>query len=73
MSGETAGWALEIFTRQAAQGASQLWAFLDEEALMPDAERDPKRIVGLFNAASDAEGYLLLGDPAVRLRTGAGS
>jgi hypothetical protein len=64
MAGERVGVALDQFNLRYAQIAALLTNMLqDRESVKPN----PQELKGLWTATSDARGYALLGDPAVRL------
>lgn len=68
MEGCTVGWALELINLMCAQLSSEMWFLMDNEAHRGPAA--DKRLVRLFTAMHDAGRYLVLGDPACRLRLG---
>ena len=64
LDGRRVGAALDQFNIRYAQLTTQLTNMLqDRESIKPD----PQELKGLWTATSDARGYALLGDPAVRV------
>ncbi len=59
------GWALECFAQRYSEIAVALFMALERAR---DSEVDEDEIASLWTAARDARGWVLLGDPAVRLR-----
>lgn len=73
LRGETVGRALELLNLRYAQLAAELLSLRELERLEPtDGARDEKVAI-LYCAAKDARSYVLLGDPAVRIRPAAAS
>lgn len=67
-SGETAGTAADHFNKRYAEIASDLTTELETTS---ESNQDEVKIAGLWTANNDARNYVLLGDPAARLATGA--
>lgn len=62
LKGQPLGWAMEYFNSNYAALATELTAALD---MMP--EPSPQQVTRLWTANNDARGYIVIGDPAVRL------
>jgi hypothetical protein len=67
LHGKRLGWALEYFSDRFAA----LSTTLDDarETAKWGGQADPREIAGLWTAKNDARNYVILGDPAVRLRS----
>lgn len=63
LDGQPVGHALDYFNARYAELATELSAQLDDEFKRPDL----CELATLWSASSDARGYVVLGDPAVRL------
>ncbi|MGC9349633.1 MAG: hypothetical protein ACP5JG_15960, partial [Anaerolineae bacterium] len=72
LSGYPVGAALDFFNLRYAALATEL-TYLYERISDPPTLRDAYRLAELWTAHNDARGFVVMGDPAVRLRTsGAG-
>ena len=69
LAGKPVGYALENFGRRYAELSSDLCSHLENHKEGDDAYTD--ELIRLWTASHDARNYVLLGDPAVRLRPGA--
>lgn len=67
MSGQRIGWATESLNLRYADKATELSGVLNELSYEGSAPRSPYELAGLWTACNDARGYVILGDPAVRL------
>jgi hypothetical protein len=67
LSGEPVGHAMLNFTRRYAVLSSALASLLDESS--KDPKLPPQEIAATWVERNDAQNYVVLGDPAVRLRT----
>jgi hypothetical protein len=67
MSGEPVGHATKNFSERYAVLSSALLGLLDETS--PGPKPAPQEIAATWAERNDAQNYVLLGDPAVRLRT----
>jgi len=65
MTGKPVGYALDKINNRYAQIATQLNSWLDD--LKWDANKDARQTSYLWLANNDARGYVLIGDPAVKL------
>ena len=66
MNGERLGFAMESLTARYAEMATEVTLRLDEERRYGTAV-DETELVGLWTALHDSRGYVVLGDPAVRV------
>ncbi len=66
MAGQRVGWAMEFFNQRYAELATELGTLLEGSRL--GKKVDDKRLTGLWTARNDARNFLVLGDPAVKLR-----
>jgi hypothetical protein len=69
LEGYPAGAALEYFNARYAELATTLSA--DLEDLKMNKKVDPLELATTWTANNDARGYIIIGDPAVRLAVGA--
>jgi len=67
MSGEPVGHATKNFSERYAVLSSELLGLLDEAS--PGPKPAPQEVAATWVERNDAQNYVLLGDPAVRLRT----
>ncbi len=67
LRGHPVGWAMEPFGRRYAELVSDLFDLERQQELQPMLEPDPLLYADLWTATQDARGYVVLGDPAVRL------
>lgn len=67
MSGQRIGWATESLNLRYADKATELSGVLDDLSYTGAPPRSPYELAGLWTASNDARGYVILGDPAVRL------
>jgi hypothetical protein len=67
MSGEPVGHATRNFSERYAVLSSELLGMLDETS--PGPKPAPQEVAATWVERNDAQNYVLLGDPAVRLRT----
>lgn len=67
LSGEPVGHAMLNFTRRYAVLSSALASLLDESS--KDPKLPPQEVAATWVERNDAQNYVVLGDPAVRLRT----
>lgn len=67
LKGDPIGWAMEPFNQRYAELASDLRDHLEQEELGLVAERDDLSLADLWTATNDTRGFVVLGDPAVRL------
>jgi len=67
LSGVPLGLAMETFNRRYAELASDLRDRLEQEKLAPHAVRDDLAVAELWVATNDTRGFVILGDPAVRV------
>lgn len=75
LAGYPVGFALETFNERYAELATELTQALQTYKPLVKAGLEPSRVEvvrlsGLWTAHNDARGYVVLGDPAVRLRLG---
>jgi len=66
LKGAPVGWALEYFNQRYGELAADLTSYLDRHTL--EAATAPAELVGLWTANNDARNYVIIGDPAGRLR-----
>jgi hypothetical protein len=67
MAGEPVGHATKNFSERYAVLSSELLSMLDETS--PGPKPAPQEVAATWVERNDAQNYVLLGDPAVRLRT----
>jgi hypothetical protein len=67
LEGHPVGAALDFFNMRYAAVATEL-AYLYERITDPPSPADAYRLAELWTANNDARGYVVLGDPAVRIR-----
>ncbi|MBN1247468.1 MAG: hypothetical protein JXC32_07400 [Anaerolineae bacterium] len=72
LAGQPAGAALDFLNMRYAALATELTTLYDRLG-DPPASEDVYRLAELWTASHDARGYVLLGDPAVRLDAGSAS
>lgn len=65
MSGARVGYAMEVLSQRYAEVAGVLNSELDD--IKFGKRVDPQRMVELWTTHNDARGYIVLGDPAVRI------
>lgn len=70
MAGGRLGAAMSFFSQKYADLAVSLNGVLEDERF--GAERNDAMVAGLWTANNDARSYVIVGDPAVRLRAGTG-
>ena len=70
MAGGRLGAAMGFFSQKYADLAVSLTGVLEDERF--GAERNDTMVAGLWTANNDARSYVIVGDPAVRLRLGTG-
>ena len=70
MKGDRIGWGMEYFNERYAELSSDLTDFLQE---VHPFTPDNVKLGSLWTANNDARGYVVLGDPAVRLTLGSGN
>lgn len=68
LGGETVGWALELFNLRYAEMAGQLLSLQTRDKLESSNSHLDIELARAYCAAKDARNYIVLGDPAVRLR-----
>ena len=66
MAGEPVGHATKNFSERYAVLSSELLSMLDETS--PGPKPPPQEIAATWVERNDAQNYVLLGDPAVKLR-----
>ena len=71
LNGHPVGSALDYFNTRYAAITTEL-SYLYESITDPPSLEETYRLAELWTASNDARGYVVLGDPAVRLRTKAG-
>lgn len=67
LQGDPIGWAMEPFNRRYAELTSDLKDHLEQEEMGLSATRDDFTLADLWTATNDTRGFVVLGDPAVRL------
>ncbi len=68
LDGQPVGAALDFFNMRHAAIATEL-TYLYDRLADPPSREDAYRLAELWTASNDARGYIVVGDPAVRLRT----
>jgi hypothetical protein len=71
--GERVGYALELFNLSYAEKAAELMTLRELEEIAPSNHQRDEQLALAYCIAKDARNYVVLGDPAVRLGSGADS
>ncbi|MBN1953708.1 MAG: hypothetical protein JW900_01550 [Anaerolineae bacterium] len=67
LKGQTVGWAMEYFNGRYAALSTELVSVLENADPDLGMAPDPYELAEMWTANNDARGYIVLGDPAVRL------